>query len=53
MIKFFVEPEAVSGPCIYLEKREDIKHLTKVLRAKCGDKIRCFGVKTQPNAICR
>ena len=20
--------------------------------AKCGDKIRCFGVKTQPNAIC-
>ena len=39
MIKFFVEQEAVSGPRIYLEKREDIKHLTKVLRAKCGDKI--------------
>ena len=37
MIKFFVSPEAVSGSNIYIEKKEDIKHLTKVLRAKCGD----------------
>ena len=37
MIKFFVSPEAVAGSNIYIEKREDIKHLTRVLRAKCGD----------------
>ncbi len=39
MIKFFVEPSAVSGASIYLEKKEDIKHLTRVLRAKCGDEV--------------
>ncbi len=39
MIKFFVEPEAVAGSNIYIEKKEDIKHLTRVLRAKCGDSV--------------
>ena len=39
MIKFFVEPEAVAGSNIYIEKKEDIKHLTRVLRAKCGDAV--------------
>lgn len=37
MIKFFVEPDAVCGANIYLDKPEDIRHLTKVLRAKIGD----------------
>ncbi len=39
MIKFFVKPEAVAGSNIYIEKKEDIKHLTRVLRAKCGDAV--------------
>lgn len=39
MIKFFVEQDAVAGSEIYIQKKEDIKHLTKVLRAKIGDKI--------------
>ena len=39
MIKFFVGAEAVSGSNIYIEKKEDIKHLSKVLRAKVGDKV--------------
>ncbi len=39
MIKFFVKPEAVAGSNIYIEKKNDIKHLTKVLRAKCGDAV--------------
>lgn len=39
MIKFFVEPEAVIGASIYIEKAEDIRHLTKVLRAKTGDAV--------------
>ena len=39
MIKFFVEPSAVCGSDIYLDKKEDIKHLTRVLRAKCGDAV--------------
>lgn len=39
MIKFFVEPEAVIGANIYIEKAEDIRHLTKVLRAKKGDAV--------------
>lgn len=39
MIKFFVEPEAVIGANIYIEKAEDIRHLTKVLRAKIGDEV--------------
>lgn len=39
MIKFFVEPDAVCGADIYLDKPEDIRHLTKVLRAKIGDAV--------------
>lgn len=39
MIKFFVEPDAVSGANIYIEKPEDIRHLTRVLRAKAGDAV--------------
>lgn len=39
MIKFFVEQDAVAGSDIYIEKKEDIKHLTKVLRAKPGDTV--------------
>lgn len=39
MIKFFVEEEAVASSRIYLENAQDIKHLTRVLRAKCGDAI--------------
>ena len=39
MIKFFVEEEAVASSRIYLEDAQDIKHLTRVLRAKCGDAI--------------
>ena len=37
MIKFFVEEEAVASSRIYLEDAQDIKHLTRVLRAKCCD----------------
>ena len=39
MIKFFVGAEAVSGSNIYIEKKDDFKHLSKVLRAKVGDKV--------------
>lgn len=39
MIKFFVEPDAVLGANIYIEKPEDIRHLTKVLRTKAGDAV--------------
>ncbi len=39
MVKFFVEPDAVAGSEIYIEKKEDIKHLTRVLRAKEGDQV--------------
>ena len=39
MIKFFVEEEAVTSSRIYLEDAQDIKHLTRVLRAKCGDAV--------------
>lgn len=39
MIKFFVESDAVCGADIYLDKPEDIRHLTKVLRAKIGDAV--------------
>ena len=33
MIKFFVDKENITGERIYIEDREDIKHLVKVLRA--------------------
>ena len=39
MIKFFVAPDAVCGADIYLDKSEDIRHLTRVLRAKTGDAV--------------
>lgn len=37
MIKFFVNEDAVTGSRIYLEHPQDVKHLTRVLRAKIGD----------------
>jgi len=39
MAKFFVDPTAIEGSHIYIEDKEDLKHLTKVLRAKVGDEI--------------
>ena len=39
MIKFFVGEEAVTSSRIYLEDAQDIKHLTRVLRAKVGDAV--------------
>ncbi len=39
MIKFFVTPEQIAGGNIYIEDRDDVKHLVKVLRAKVGDEI--------------
>ena len=36
MSKFFVDPSAVSGAHIYLENRDDLHHLRKVLRARPG-----------------
>ena len=39
MAKFFVDPECIMGSHIYIEDKEDIKHLVKVLRAKAGDEV--------------
>ncbi|MBO5995278.1 MAG: 16S rRNA (uracil(1498)-N(3))-methyltransferase [Firmicutes bacterium] len=39
MIKFFVPKEDILGDKIYLTSRDDIKHLTKVLRARPGDEV--------------
>ena len=39
MIKFFVDKENITDDKIYIEDREDIKHLTKVLRARPGDEV--------------
>ena len=39
MNKFFVGEEAVTSSRIYLEDAQDIKHLTRVLRAKVGDAV--------------
>lgn len=36
MSKFFVDPSAVSGAHIYLENKDDLHHLRKVLRARPG-----------------
>lgn len=36
MSKFFVDPSAVSGAHIYMENRDDLHHLRKVLRARPG-----------------
>ena len=36
MSKFFVDPSAVSGAHIYIENRDDLHHLRKVLRARPG-----------------
>ena len=39
MIKFFVEKENIAGNAVYIDDRDDVKHLVKVLRAKEGDKV--------------
>lgn len=39
MIKFFVGEDAVTSSRIYLENPQDIKHLTRVLRARIGDAV--------------
>ena len=39
MIKFFVNRENIAGDRIYIEDREDIRHLVKVLRARAGDEV--------------
>ncbi len=39
MRKFFVDEEAVTSSRIYLEDLQDIKHLTRVLRARVGDAV--------------
>ena len=39
MSKFFVDPSAISGSHIYIENKNDLHHLTKVLRGKVGMKI--------------
>ena len=36
MSKFFVDPSAVSGAHIYMEDKDDLHHLRKVLRARPG-----------------
>lgn len=36
MSKFFVDPSAVSGAHIYMEDKDDLHHLRKVLRARTG-----------------
>ena len=36
MSKFFVDPSAVSGAHIYMENKDDLHHLRKVLRARPG-----------------
>ena len=39
MSKFFVDPSAVMGAYIYMENREDLHHLGKVLRGRPGMEI--------------
>ena len=39
MIKFFVDSENIFEDKIYLDSREDLKHLVKVLRSKVGDRV--------------
>ena len=39
MIRFFVGRENITDDRIYLDDREDMKHLVKVLRARPGDKV--------------
>ncbi len=39
MIKFFTDKENITSDRIYIEDREDIKHLVKVLRARPGDEV--------------
>jgi len=39
MAKFFVDPAQITGAHIYLEDKDDIKHLLKVLRSKIGDSV--------------
>ncbi len=39
MIRFFVGSENITEEHIYLDDPQDMKHLTKVLRARVGDKV--------------
>jgi len=39
MSRFFVTPEKVGNACISITEKEDIRHITKVLRLKKGDRI--------------
>ncbi len=39
MSRFFVTPENVGNACISITEKEDIHHITKVLRLKKGDEI--------------
>ncbi len=39
MIRFFVGSENITDDKIYIDDREDMKHLVKVLRARVGDQI--------------
>lgn len=39
MSRFFVAPEDVGAECITIEKKEDLHHMSKVLRLKEGDEI--------------
>ena len=39
MARFFVDAADVQGNTIYIRSKEDIKHISKVLRMKEGDKL--------------
>ena len=39
MSRFFVDPECISGSHIYIENKDDLHHLSRVLRAKVGMKL--------------
>ena len=39
MSRYFVDPSACSGSHIYLDDKDDIKHITNVLRMKTGDEL--------------
>ncbi len=39
MIKFFVEKENITGSTVYIDDRDDVRHLVRVLRSKIGDRI--------------
>ena len=39
MIKFFVGSENITEDKVYLDSPDDVKHLTRVLRARVGDQV--------------